>query len=175
MKLMLNLVRPRFFIPVHGELRHLIQHGQMAVELGIPEQNIAVVENGYILELDDQSMHIGERVPGGYIYVDGASVGDIGPSVIRDRERLADSGMVLVVVRSNGQGDLLGKPRFVTRGFADFRDAQAMLEGANESIGRTLRRYRDNPDQVENKVADTVSQYLYRETGRRPLVEAVVN
>jgi ribonuclease J len=175
MKLMINLVRPRFFVPVHGELRHLIQHGKLAVELGVPEQNVAVVENGYILELDQHSMHIGERVPGGYIYVDGSSVGDIGPSVIRDRERLSDSGVVLVVARCNGNGDLLGKPRFVTRGFADFRDAQALLEGANEAISRTVRRYRDNPDLIEEKVADTVSQYLYRETGRRPLVEAVVN
>jgi ribonuclease J len=174
MKLMINLVRPKFLIPVHGELRHLIQHGKMAVDLGIPAENVAVVENGYILDLDQNSLRVGDRVPGGYIYVDGASVGDIGPSVIRDRERLADSGFVLVVVGSNGTGDLLSSPRFVTRGFADFRDAQALLEGANETVTRTVRRYREHPAQVEQKVADAVSQYLYRETGRRPLVEAVV-
>jgi ribonuclease J len=174
MKLMLNLVRPKFFIPVHGELRHLTQHGKMAMEMGIPQQNIAVVENGYILELDEHSLRIGDRVPGGYIYVDGASVGDIGPSVIRDRERLSDSGFVLVVVHRNGVGTEYVKPRFVSRGFADFRDAQALLEGASETVTRTVHRYRETPDQVEAKVADAVSQYLYRETGRRPLVEAVV-
>ena len=175
MKLMINLVRPRFLIPVHGELRHLTQHGKIGVELGIPPQNVAVVENGYILELDENSLRIGDRVPGGYIYVDGASVGDIGPSVIRDRERLSDSGFVLVVVSSNGDGQAPGRPRFVTRGFADFRDAQALLEGANETVTRTVQRYREHPDQVEQKVADAISQYLYRETGRRPLVEAVVD
>jgi ribonuclease J len=174
MKLMINLVRPKFLIPVHGELRHLTQHGKMGVELGIPPQNVAVVENGYILELDQNSLHIGDRVPGGYIYVDGASVGDIGPSVIRDRERLSDSGFVLVVVSNNGDGQGLGRPRFVTRGFADFRDAQALLDGASETVMRTVQRYREHPEQVEQKVADAISQYLYRETGRRPLVEAVV-
>ncbi|MDT8306840.1 MAG: ribonuclease J [Anaerolineae bacterium] len=175
MKLMLNLVRPKFVIPVHGELRHLTQHGKMAMELGVPQQNIAVVENGYILELDEHSLHIGDRVPGGYIYVDGASVGDIGPSVIRDRERLSDSGFVLVVVSSNGSGNGNVRPRFVSRGFADFRDAQALLEGATETVTRTVQRYQETPDQIEPKVADAVSQYLYRETGRRPLVEAVVD
>lgn len=175
MKLMINLVRPKFFIPIHGELRHLTHHGKMAIELGIPEQNIAVVENGTILELDEHSLKIGERIPGGYIYVDGATVGDIGPAVMRDRDKLADSGFVVAVSSVNKQGELLSRPEFVSRGFADFRDQEQLLDGAERTIARTIKKhYQQHPKQVEQRVADALSRYLYEETGRRPVVEAVV-
>ncbi|MFW6183132.1 MAG: ribonuclease J [Chloroflexota bacterium] len=174
MKLMINLVRPKFMIPVHGELRHLKLHAKMARSLGIPEQNTAVVENGTILELDEHSLKVGERIPGGYIYVQGASVGDIGPSVIRDREVLSDSGFVVVVLETNDEGNVIGRPQFVTRGFADQRDSEDLFKGAEEAVMRAVRKYRDNQKQVNGKVADSLSRYLYQETGRRPLVQALV-
>ena len=175
MKLMINLVRPKFLIPIHGELRHLTHHGKMATELGIPSQNVAVVENGTVLELDEHSLNVGERIPGGYIYVDGATVGDIGPAVMRDREKLSDSGFVVAISQVNKKGELLGRPEFVSRGFADFRDQEALLDGAETVIARTLRKhYQNHPKQVEQRVADALSRYLYEETGRRPIVEAVV-
>jgi ribonuclease J len=96
-KLLLNLVRPKFLVPIHGELRHLKLHSQLAQELGIPEENIAVVENGYVLTFDETSMRVGERVPGRYVFVDGRMVGDVGPSVLRDREVLSQDGFVTVV------------------------------------------------------------------------------
>ena len=175
MKLMINMVRPKFLVPIHGELRHLKHHAKLAQELGIPAQNMAVVENGTILELDEHSLKVGERVPGGYIYVQGASVGDIGPAVIRDREKLSDSGFVVVIADTDGNGRLLGKPDFVSRGFADRRDSKELFEGARESVARAVRKYRDNPKQVSTKVADAVGRYLYRETGLRPVVEAVIH
>ncbi len=174
MKLMINLVRPKFMIPVHGELRHLKHHAKMAEDLGIAKQNIAVVENGTILELDEHSMKVGERIPGGYIYVQGASVGDIGPAVIRDREMLSESGFVVVVVDTDEQGAIIGRPEFVTRGFADGRDSQDLFKGAEETVMRTVRKYREHPKQMNGKLADALGRYLYQETGRRPLVQAVV-
>jgi ribonuclease J len=174
MKLMINLVRPKFMIPVHGELRHLKHHAKMAEDLGIAKQNIAVVENGTILELDEHSLKVGERIPGGYIYVQGASVGDIGPAVIRDRELLSDSGFVVVVVDTDEQGAIIGRPEFVTRGFADGRDSQDLFKGAEETVVRTVRKYREHPKQMNGKLADALGRYLYQETGRRPLVQAVV-
>ena len=174
MKLMLNLVRPKFFIPVHGELRHLTHHSKMAIEMGIAPENIAVVENGYILELDEHSINISDRVPGGYIYVDGASVGDIGPAVIRDREKLSDSGFVVVALRTTNRGELRGKPEFITRGFADLRDAQELMQGAEDVVERTVKRYKDKPEQIQNRVGDALSRYLYQETGRRPVVETFI-
>lgn len=174
MKLMINLVKPKFFVPVHGELRHLKHHAKLAQELGISAQNMAVVENGTILELDEHALKVGERVPGGYIYVQGASVGDIGPAVIRDREKLSDSGFVVVVADTDGNGHILGQPEFISRGFADRHDSQELFEKAQETVVRTVRKYRDHPKQVEDKVADAVGRYLYRETGLRPVVQATV-
>jgi ribonuclease J len=98
MKLLINLVKPKFFVPVHGEIRHLQAHGKLAQEMGIPEERIAVVENGTILEIDEQSLTIGPRIPGGYIFVDGTGVGAVGPALLRDRERPANSGLFFTVV-----------------------------------------------------------------------------
>jgi len=175
MKLMINLVRPKFIIPIHGELRHLTHHGKMAMELGIPQQNIAVVENGTVLELDEHSLKVGERIPGGYIYVDGSTVGDIGPAVMRDREKLSDSGFVVAVAKANKKGELLTRPEFVSRGFADFRDQEGLLDGAEDVVARTVKKhYQNGSGQVAQRVSDALSRYLYEETGRRPVVEAVV-
>src|SRR5512139_1625504 len=96
MKLLLHLVKPKYFIPIHGELRQLHQHAEIARLVGIPNENVAVIENGQVVEFQDGRMHIGERLPGGYVFVDGAGVGDIGPSVVREREALARDGIVLV-------------------------------------------------------------------------------
>jgi ribonuclease J len=174
MRLMMNLVRPKFMIPLHGELRHLKHHARLAADLGYAAQNIAVVENGTIIELDEHALRVGDRVPGGYVYVDGASVGDIGPAVMRDREKLSNSGFVVVVVNTDGRGNVQGKPEFVTRGFADIRDSGELFASAEETVTRTVQRYREHPKQVKDKVSDTLGRFFYQETGRRPVVEVLV-
>lgn len=174
MRLMINLVKPKFLIPVHGELRHLMNHAKLARDLGISNKNMVVVENGTILELDEHSLNLGERIPGGYIYVQGSSVGDIGPSVIRDREVLSENGFVVVVVDTTHEGKILGKPEFVTRGFADGRDSQELFRGAEEVVVRTLQKHGDNGKRVDEKVADALGRYLYNETRRRPVVQAII-
>lgn len=174
MKLMINLVRPRFIVPIHGELRHLRQHAKMARELGIPAENIAVVENGAILELDDRSMTIGPRVPGGYIFVDGVSVGEIGRSVMRDREQLAQNGFFLTVVTLGRDNQIIGAPEFVSRGFANLDETPELLHGATDTVARTVSLFAGNQDKLQPRLEDALGRYLYAETGRRPMVYVVL-
>lgn len=174
MKLMINLVQPKFLIPIHGELRHLKRHAQLGKELGIPIENIAVVENGTPLELDDDTLDILPRLPGGYIFVDGASVGDIGWPVVRDRERLSQSGVVFAVVSTNAQKQVIGRPEIISRGFVNPNESSDLLAGAAESIVRAAEVYADTKGPLNEAIEDALSRYLYAETGRRPLVHVVV-
>ena len=174
MKLLLNLVKPKFFVPVHGELRHLKAHSMLAQEMGIPAENIAVVENGTILELDEHSLTIGPRVPGGYIFVDGIGVGDVGPKVMRDRERLADSGFFIAIAEVNEKGELLGDPEVLSRGFVFLEESTELIEGAKKTISSVIRSNGQQKDQLRKKVENALSKFLYAETGRRPMVQAVI-
>lgn len=176
MKLMINLVRPRFFVPIHGELRHLVQHGKIAQEMGIAADNIAVVENGTVLELTEDKLTIGERLPGGYVFVAGQSVGEVDIPVMRDREKLAENGFFMVAVSVDEKGKVRSRPRIITRGFANLEKEQAegLLEGAEEVVVRTLAIYQAGSDTLEARVEEALSRYLYTETGRRPLVYVVV-
>jgi ribonuclease J len=174
MKLMINLLRPKFFVPIHGELRHLKQHCKIAEELGIPRSNIAVVENGTILELTEHTMEIGPRIPGGYIFVDGTGVGDIGPAVMRDREMLAESGFFVAVVSVNGNKELAGKPHLISRGFVYVPEAADLLEGAEQTIAGVVGSYDGDRDKLGTRIEEALSKYLYAATGRRPMVYAIV-
>ena len=176
MKLMINLVRPRFFIPVHGELRHLVAHGELAASLGIPRERIAVIENGTPIELQPDAIKVHNRLPGGYVFVDGASVGDIGWSVMRDREKLAENGFFFVVFSLNSQGYMVGAPEIFTRGFANLKEAPDLVDGAREAIEEVLRTYRGQKQtQLPARVEEGLSRFLYGETGRRPLVYVAIN
>lgn len=176
MKLMLNLVRPKFFVPVHGELRHLKLHGKMAEEMGIPKKNIAVIENGTPLELTPHRLTVMPRLTGGYVFVDGGSVGDTNWSVVRDRERLSQGGFFFVVVPLNGNGQLRGEMEFVTRGFVDKRGQKNLLLGAEKTIETVLRSQngKSNGNGVEGQIRGALKRYLYEETRRRPMLEVVV-
>lgn len=176
MKLMINLVRPRFFIPIHGELRHLVQHGKIAQEMGIAPDNIAVVENGTVIELTEDKLTIGERLPGGYVFVAGQSVGEVDLPVMRDREKLAENGFFLVALSLDEKGKIRKRPRIITRGFANLEKEQAegLLEGAEEVVTRTLSIYQAGSDVLEARIEEALSRYLYTETGRRPLIYVVV-
>ncbi|MEW6716608.1 MAG: ribonuclease J [Chloroflexota bacterium] len=168
MKLMLHLVQPKHLIPIHGELRHLKQHAILAQEIGIPAENIAVVENGQVIEFTDGKMRLAERVPGGYVFVDGSGVGDIGPEVMREREALARDGIVLINLSLDRQtGRLRDKPEIITRGFVHTRDAQSLLEATGQLISRTIKKGDGN---IHEEVQQTVKTYLYNETKRRPMV-----
>ena len=175
-KLMLNLVKPRFFIPVHGELRHLHAHARLARQVSIDPQNIFVVENGHPIEFDEGEARLGERVPGGYVYVDGSSVGDIGPSVLRERELLGRDGFMLAIVhRDPDSGRLLDTPELITRGFIYMKEAEDALAGATQAVVSVVESNgHASQEAIRDKVERSLSEYLYNETKRRPMIMAVV-
>jgi ribonuclease J len=176
LKLLINLLRPRFFVPVHGELRHLVQHAKLAQQLGMAKQDIAVVENGYPLTVDGDSLQIGKRVPGDYVFVDGSLVGEVGPMVMRQRDDLAQSGFVTAITRYDRRaGKLVGQPRILTHGFVYVPDAEALLAQAEEVVRTAASTRRGTaPEKVEAKVEQALSSFLYRETKRKPVVKAVL-
>jgi len=175
-KMLINMIEPRYLIPIHGELRQLKQHGKIAQDLGFPEENIAAIENGYVLRFHNSTMEIRERVPGGYVFVDGSLVGEIGPRVIHQRDTLGESGFVTaVVLYKRRKGRPMGQPRLVTRGFVFAPEAEELLSRAQDVVRSAASVERGTPPQeVEEKVEQALSQFLRRETRRRPVVTAVI-
>ncbi len=168
MKLMLHLVRPRHLIPVHGELRHLHQHAAMARELGLPADRIAVVENGQVISFVDGAMQLGERVPGGWVFVDGGSVGDVDMKVLREREALARDGLLVVnLVLDQRSGHLIDEPEIITRGFVQPGDSQELVEAIRQRVARAVR---SADGDVRREVEQTLKSYLFNETRRRPQI-----
>ena len=175
-KLLINMLHPHFFVPIHGELRHLKQHGKIARRVGIPKENIAVIENGYMLTFDDGRLEVGERLPGGYVFVDGALVGEIGPTVMRERDALGQNGFVTAIVRYKRRtGRPVGQPRIITRGFIFTPEAEELLSRAEDVIhsGASVKPG-TAPDEVEKQVEQALSRFLYRETRRKPVVTSAV-
>jgi ribonuclease J len=170
MKLLLHLVQPKYFIPIHGELHQLHQHAAIARQVGIPSDNIAVIENGQVVEFKDGKMQLGERVAGGYVFVDGASVGDIGPSVVREREALARDGFVLVnLTMDRNTSHLLGEPEIITRGFIYARNGDDLLSATRKLVNETVERNSSNGN-LQGDLEQTLKSFLYNKTRRRPMV-----
>ncbi len=168
MKLLLHLVKPRFFIPIHGELRHLQQHASLARQVGVPDENIAVIENGSVVEFEDNQMKIGERVPGGYVFVDGAGVGDIGLAEVREREALARDGFILVNLSLDETSRRLREePEIITRGFIQSRMGDELIDGAREVIQQAVRN--GNGD-LQQDLQQAIKSFLFNRTRRRPMV-----
>lgn len=168
MKLLLHLVRPKYFVPIHGELRHLKQHANIARMVGIPDENIAVIENGQVLEFQDGRMNLGERLPGGYIFVDGAGVGDVGPSVMREREALARDGFVLVNLTFDAKTKRLREePEIITRGFIYTGNGDDLIESTCKLVRDIIER---GDVDLEADLEPTIKSFLYNKTRRRPMV-----
>jgi len=173
-RLLINLLRPKFFIPIHGEYRHLVLHARIAEETGLPRQNVFVVENGHIVEFDDSRGAVVGRVPGGYVFVDGLGIGDVGEVVLRDRHHLAQDGfLVAVVVVDEKSGELVEGPDLITRGFIYLRDADALLDEAKARVVSAMRKQGRATD-LHPTIKDTLSQFLYEKTKRRPMILPVV-
>jgi len=172
LKLLISMLRPRFFVPVHGELRHLVAHAKLAHQVGMDKRDIAVVENGYPLTFDGERMQIGKRVPGAHVFVDGALVGEVGPAVMRQRDGLAQSGFVTAVASYDRHaGKTVGQPRIITRGFVYTPDAEDLLDRARDLVRTTASVKRGTkPGKVEDRVERALTDFFYRETKRRPVV-----
>jgi ribonuclease J len=175
-KWLINMLHPRFFVPIHGELRHLEQHAKTARALGIADENIAVVQNGYVLTVDDSRLQVGERVPGGYVFVDGALVGEVGPRVIREREALGENGFVTVALRyDRRKGRPLGQPHILTGGFIYAPESGELLERAQDVIRSAASvKPGTRSEEVEEQVERALSDFFYRETRRNPVVRSAV-
>ena len=167
LKLMLHLVRPRYLIPIHGELRMLKQHARLGIEVGMDERQIAIVENGRVIEFAHGEMHLGERIPGGYVFVDGSGVGDVDRSVMREREMLSQDGIVLLnLVIDQRNGDLRDI-EIISRGFMTSTESEELFNDLQARIGKLAKHANGRLQQDVSKLAKS---YLYEETKRRPVV-----
>jgi ribonuclease J len=167
-KLLLNLVRPKFFVPIHGELHQLKRHAVLARQVGIPDEDIVVAENGQVIELSNGNLRLGERIPGGYIFVEGESVGEIDLDVMREREQLARSGIVLITVTLDKYSSrLLKDPEVLTRGFISPEDADGLIPAIQKKVNDLIN---GGGLDDEKLISDAVRSLLYNETRRRPMV-----
>jgi ribonuclease J len=172
MKLLLNLVRPKYFMPIHGELHQLRRHASLARQVGVPEENIIVVENGQVVELADEKVSLGERMPGGYVFVEGESVGEIDLEVMREREQLARSGIVFVTVPLDKySGRLIKDPEVITRGFISPEDAESVVPLVRKKVVDLVN---GGGLDDEKTITDGIRSLLRNRTGRRPWVFVAV-
>jgi ribonuclease J len=173
-KLMLNLTRPRFFVPIHGEYRHLVHHARMAEEVGIPAENIFVVESGQVLEFGPDWGRVNGQVAEGHVLVDGLGVGDIGSVVLRDRHMLSRDGFVVVVVAIDADsGDVVEGPDIITRGFVYIRESGDLIDDAAQCVLEALKHGGPRAT-VSTKIKDNLAEFLYEQTKRRPMILPVV-
>jgi ribonuclease J len=166
-KLLLNLVKPKHFMPIHGELRMLKRHADLARQVGIDEENIIVVENGQVVELAGKKVMLGERIPGDYVFVDGESIGDIDHGVMRERGQLARNGIMLIDISIDKySGRLLHEPEIITRGFVSPQDAEQLLPEVRKRVMDIVHGGGDS----EKDIINAVKSYLHQETKRTPMV-----
>ncbi|WP_277612777.1 RNase J family beta-CASP ribonuclease [Veillonella intestinalis] len=180
LKTMLNLVRPKFFIPVHGEYRMLKKHGELAVSMGIVKPNhVLVGDNGQIFEFTSRTARKGGHVTAGKVFVDGLGVGDVGNIVIRDRQQLAQEGMVIVVMAMDwASGQIVAGPDIVSRGFVYVRDAEDLMNEAQKRIEQVIEKCEANQMKdwatIKSQVRDTLGKFLYEKTRRRPMILPII-
>ena len=177
LKIVHALVRPQFFVPVHGEYRHLVLHARLAEVMGVPAENAIVMIDGDVLELDGETAAVKEHIPADYVYVDGLGVGDVDHVVLRDRQHLSTDGMVVVILAVDMQtGKLIGRPEIVARGLTSVEDSEELRSGAQEAVIASLEGadHLAEWSLVNQTVREATAKYLYRETHRRPMVLPVV-
>ena len=177
LKIIHALTKPRFFIPLHGEQRMLQIHSQLAQDMGMDRNHIAIADNGAVIEITAKTIKVNGSVPSGEVYVDGSGVGDVGAVVMRDRKRLAEDGMVVVVLPvSSHDGNLISEPEIITRGFIYVKesgDLMKELQGVARDAAENVRRRRDDGE-LKSTVKSAVSSYLFKTTKRNPMVIPVV-
>lgn len=174
LKLLLSLVKPKFFVPIHGEYRHLSLHARLAKTLGIPETNIFIMENGNILELDRNRGRVVKKIPCGNVYVDGLVMGKLANVILRDRKLLSRDGIVVVIIAIDKEkGKIVGRPDIVSRGFVDMKEGETILEQGKDLVRAALERSSGRPPEwsfITTKVKDTLSKFFYEQTRRRPMI-----
>ena len=179
LKLMLELIKPKYCIPVHGEYRMLKTHGDLAVMMGVAKDHVLIGDNGQIFEFSNRSGHKTGHVNAGRVFVDGLGVGDVGNIVIRDRQQLAMEGVVIVVMTlAKGTSHPLAGPDIVSRGFVYVRDSEELIREAHDRVAAVLERCEAGNIRewavIKSQVRDTLSRYLYEKTRRRPMILPII-
>jgi ribonuclease J len=180
LKIMLNLTQPTYFLPVHGETRHLHAHARLAASVGVAEQNIFVLDNGDCLELSEDGARVAEHVESGTVYVDGLSVGDIGHVILRDRQMLASDGVALVIVAIDSQnGRVVSEPEIVVRGFvlsgSEDEDVLTELRGrVAKVLARTSGEGATDHGVIKKALRDSLSSFIWERSRSRPMIIPVV-
>ncbi len=179
LKLMLNLVKPKFFIPIHGEYRHLIKHAQLAEGVGISPGNIFLAENGHVLEFSEKRGVISGRVTAGMVLVDGLGVGDVGNIVLRDRKHLSQDGIFIIVITvSKETGTVIAGPDIVSRGFVYVKESEELLEETKEKLRSILRQCECEQIMewagIKSNIREVVGKFLYERTRRRPMILPII-
>ena len=179
-KMMLALVKPKYFIPVHGEYRMLVKHAELGKLMGVPPKNVVIAENGKVIEITKKSIKLNGSVQSGAVMVDGTGVGDVGSVVMRDRHRLAEDGMVVVVVTlSSWDNAMLAEPEILTRGFVYVKEAEEMLEELRRVTREAVSVCQDaginDWSSIKSRIKSSVSAYLYKATKRSPMILPLIS
>ncbi len=178
-KLILSITKPKFFIPVHGEYKHLYQHKATAMSVGIPENNIILGDNGFVIETDNVDIKVTGTVPAGRVFVDGLGVGDVGSVVLRDRKHLAEDGLIVAVATiDRDTGMILSGPDVVSRGFVYVRESEELLGEAKKLLSQTLQDCLDRNikdwNSIKTKMKDNLSNYIFEKTKRTPMILPII-
>jgi len=179
LKLMLNLVKPKYFIPIHGEFKHLKKHSMLAQGAGIDEKNIVIAELGGVITVNKNEIKVDQSVTAGQIFVDGLGVGDVGSVVLRDRRHLSQDGLVVVVFTvDRASGEVLSGPDIVSRGFVYVKESEQLIGEARQKARSVLEKYKDYEYKdwmvIKSKIREQVSHVLYQRTKRSPMVLPIV-
>lgn len=179
LKLMHTLLKPKFFIPVHGEYRHLKRHAELAMELGMPKDNIFIAENGNVIEFTKDSGAINQSVPSGNVLVDGLGVGDVGNIVLRDRKHLSEDGLIVVVVTmSKQEGKVIAGPDIISRGFVYVRESEDLMEEARNVVRSALseceKRNITDWSTLKSSIKDSLRSFLYEKIKRNPMILPII-
>jgi ribonuclease J len=175
---MLTTLQPKFFMPVHGEYRHLVEHRRLAEQVGVDPEHILIAEDGAMVEVSPDSIEVVGQTEAGNVFVDGLGVGDVGETVLRDRRHLAEDGVVVVMAMVDRHtGKCLAEPDIISRGFVYAPDSEELLEQARELVRNAIEQG-DHPepelDDLQNKIRNALGRHLFRETRRRPVILPVV-
>lgn len=178
-KLIYSLVRPKYAIPIHGEYKHRKAQARIAEKMGIPKENIFMLASGDVLELDSESAAVTGRVHTGSIMVDGLGVGDVGNIVLRDRQHLAEDGIIVVVVTLEaGSGQVLAGPDIVSRGFVYVRGSEDLMDSARavliDTMDRCMGRNITDWTKIKSEIKDSLGDFVWKETQRRPMIMPII-